>query len=706
MALIGKIRNNMWAVFIIIALALLSFILMDSMGPGGGQGMNVNQAIGSVNGEKLKQMDFERTYSTLFNNASDPNVGREALWNYFVDKSISDTEAEALGMAVGRDELMDLQFGTNLSPIIYQNFANPQTGQLDVARLQQIKNQIESGEPLNVQFATYWAEQEQQIKTTQIQTKLNNMVSKAYYTPNWLAESVYKEENSTADIAVVKIPFDNIPSDGITVSDSDISAYAADHKSEYELKEEMRVLEYITYNVFPTSADSTQWRDKTIATMDKFRMATNDSLFAFSNNGFYSPLYGKVEQFDEFYRERIGGYEVGEVHGPHLLGNNYQAIKIVDKKILPDSVKAAHILKRVTPGNAEQLEEANRLVDSLMTVLSRNKSKFGELASTFSEDLSNKEDGGDLGYFAQGAMVGEFNEVAFHTGKENNFYKVQTQFGVHLLYIKDQKFETRDPKYKVAYISTPIIPSKTTESDVYDAMLTLVGEYQYLSDIKEAVKSDPVLTVETSENLPINGYSIGQLGGGSTSRDIVKFVFDAGTEVNDVSPIVFQYTDPIRYFTNKYVIAGLADIKKAGMPPVADLRNELEFTVMNQLKGKKALASISGSDLNGIAGQYSVSVDTIRSVNMLNNFVAGLGNEPGPIGAAFSQEVGSVSAPILGNSGVFVVKTLSRDDAGEISGLASIKKAISQEKKSKGQFGLMKALRDNVTIEDNRSLYY
>ena len=468
----------------------------------------------------------------------------------------------------------------------------------------------------------------------------------------------------------------------------------------------MRVVDYITYNVYPTLADSTQWKNKTIETMERFRSASNDSLFSFSNNGFYSALYGMVEQFDEFYREKLGNYQVGEVYGPHLLGNNYQAIKIVDKKILPDSVKASHILKRVTPGNAEQLEEANRLIDSLMTVLSRNKGKFEELAQTFSEDLSNKEDGGDLGYFVQGSMLSAFNNLAFHTGKENNLYKVQTEFGVHLLFIKDQKYINREPKYKVAYISTPIIPSKATESDAYDAMLTLVGEYQYLSDIKEAIKSDPMLRAETSENLPINGYTVGQLGGGSTSRDIVKFAFDAGTEVNDVSPNVFQYTDPIRYYTNKYVIAGLSGIKKAGIPPVADLRNDLEFTVMNQLKGRKALTNISGSDLGSIASKYSLSVDTIRGVNMLNNFIAGLGNEPGAIGAAFGQEIGSVSAPLLGNSGVFVVKTLSKNESGDITGLSAIKKAISQEKRSSGQFGLMKALRDNVEVEDSRSLFY
>jgi len=108
MALIGKIRNNMWLVFIIIALALAAFVLMDAQGPGGGAGASMNAAVGTIAGQKVKQMDFERTYSTLFSNAPDPNVGREALWNYFVQKGIVDKEADALGMNVSREELMIL----------------------------------------------------------------------------------------------------------------------------------------------------------------------------------------------------------------------------------------------------------------------------------------------------------------------------------------------------------------------------------------------------------------------------------------------------------------------------------------------------------------------------------------------------------------------------------------------------------------------
>ena len=696
----------MWLVFIIIALALAAFVLMDAQGPGGGAGASMNTAVGTVAGQKVKQMDFEKTFSTLFNNAPEVNAGREALWNYFVQKGIVDKEANALGMSVSRDELMDLQFGANLSPIIYQSFANPQTGQLDVAQLQQIKNQLESGEQLNPQFAQFWAEQEKQIKTTQLQTKLNNMVAKGFYTPNWMAETIHKEENGTVDVAVVKIPFDNIQAGDLSVSDADLTAYANKYKHEYEVKEETRKVDLVTYNIVATPEDTATWSNENEEVRARFQDATNDSLFALGNNGFYSPLYIQPEQLDEFYLDRIADFEVGQAYGPFLLGPAFQSIKVVDKKVLPDSVNAAHILRRVTPGNEEQLTEANRLIDSLQNVLSRNKSKFGELAAEFSEDATNKDDDGDLGYFTQGAIP-PFNNLAFHTGQENNIYKIETQLGVHLVYIKDQKYLDRDPEYQVAIVNTAIVPSKNTESEAYDIMLDLVDSYQYMGDLKAAAAGNPLLTVETSPGLKINDYEVSPLAAGNSSRDIVKFAFDNDTKVNDVSANVFQYTDPIRYYTNKYVIAGLNSIAAPGIPSAADLRNEIEFTVMNQKKGEKAVASISGSDLNGIASQYNVTVDTIRNINLLNTFVAGLGNEPAVTGAAYAQGVNSVSQPILGNSGVFVVKTIGKNEAGDIGAQLSIlKNTISGQKRTSSQFGLVEALKENVKIEDGRAKFY
>ena len=705
MALIGKIRNNMWAVFIIIALALLSFILMDAMGPGGG-GPSVNTSVGEIAGQKVSNNEFESAYRTLFNNSQDPNASRASLWNYFVEQKIVNKEAEALGLNVGYDELMDLQFGTNLSPIVYQNFINPNTGQLDVAQLQQVKQQLESGTALNPQLAQFWKEQELQIVKTQLQTKMNSLVQKAIYTPNWMAQAMYNEENGTADLAVVKIPFDMIPAGDIKVSDSDVTNYIKKNKADFERKEEKRVLEFVKMNITPTPIDSMKLSEEFAGMISRFAETTDDSLYAVSNGGFYGTYFSKAEEIDEAYQNDLASYEVGKVYGPYTMRNSYQAVKLIDKKVLPDSVRASHILRRVTPGNITQLETADKLIDSLMAVAKSGRTPFDTLAAKFSEDLSNSAKGGDLGYFVQGAMVAPFNKAAFIDGKTGGYYKVNTQFGIHLIYIEDQKFLTNEPKYNLAYINLPIMPSKETQNSLYEIMVDLVSAHPYLDDLKKAVEGIGNLDMVTSNDLGINDYLITGLPSGNTTRDIVKWGFDKETSVNDVSPVVYQFQDPVLYFNSSCVIVGLGQIKAPGLPTASEVRNQVEFTILNNLKAEALAKSISSSDLNSVAGQYNTMVDTVRGVNMLNTFVAGLGNEPEVLGKTFGQEAGTVSAPIVGNSGVFLVKTLNKQAAGDVTNLSYIKKTVADKTKGQTQFLLLESLKDKVKIKDNRSMFY
>ena len=66
------------------------------------------------------------------------------------------------------------------------------------------------------------------------------------------------------------------------------------------------------------------------------------------------------------------------------------------------------------------------------------KAKFIELAKDKSTGPSGPK-GGDLGYFAQGQMVPEFNAKVFSM-KVGSFSKpVKTQFGFHVIYLEDKK---------------------------------------------------------------------------------------------------------------------------------------------------------------------------------------------------------------------------------------------------------------------------
>jgi hypothetical protein len=237
-------------------------------------------------------------------------------------------------------------------------------------------------------------------------------------------------------------------------------------------------------------------------------------------------------------------------------------------------------------------------------------------------------------------------------------------------------------------------------------MLDLVSSYPYLDDLRKAVEADPAFNMQTSPQLGINDFRIQGIGEGSTSRELVKWAFDPETQVDDVSPTVFTYTDNFLYFNSQYVIAALSRIIDPGLPSANDVRSNVEFAVLNRKKGEQVLSSISSSNLSEVASQYNVTVDTFRTLNLLNTFVAGLGNEPEVLGTAFGMDENETSSAILGNSGVFILQTLGKVPSGDISDIGFLKKSLSDRFKTSTPNLLMEALRKGVEIKDNRSVYY
>lgn len=70
---------------------------------------------------------------------------------------------------------------------------------------------------------------------------------------------------------------------------------------------------------------------------------------------------------------------------------------------------------------------------------------FTKMAKEHSKDPGSKEDGGDLGYFAQGQMVPEFETAAFKLKKGDVSMPVQTKFGWHLIKIEDRRSRGAPP---------------------------------------------------------------------------------------------------------------------------------------------------------------------------------------------------------------------------------------------------------------------
>jgi peptidyl-prolyl cis-trans isomerase C len=120
-----------------------------------------------------------------------------------------------------------------------------------------------------------------------------------------------------------------------------------------------------------------------------------------------------------------------------------------DKFVQPEQVRAEHILIGVE-GRTE--EEAAALARELRSRALAGES-FSDLASEYSDDPSAATNRGDLGFFARGAMVPAFEEVAFALTTPGELGEpVRSPFGFHVIRLVErrtggkQAFDTVKPQ--------------------------------------------------------------------------------------------------------------------------------------------------------------------------------------------------------------------------------------------------------------------
>lgn len=101
-----------------------------------------------------------------------------------------------------------------------------------------------------------------------------------------------------------------------------------------------------------------------------------------------------------------------------------------DKFVVPENLEASHILVKTE----QEAKDIIKLIDKS----AKKEDKFKELAKTKSQDPAGKN-GGYLGKFSVDQMVPEFSEAAAKLTK-GSYSKtpVKTQFGYHIIFLKDK----------------------------------------------------------------------------------------------------------------------------------------------------------------------------------------------------------------------------------------------------------------------------
>ena len=510
----------------------------------------------------------------------------------------------------------------------------------------------------------------------------------------------FRENNERREILIVRVPFDKVKDEEAPVTDSDYKAFLELNPRLYDQDAESRVISFVAFDVVPSSVDSANTYAAAVKLIEGFRNAKNDSTHVLANGGAYMDVFATKDKFPAAYGDSVMSRPIGAIVGPILDEGEWRVIKILDRRVLPDSVRARHILLR------EANPENEARADSLIALVKSGKARFDSLAMKLSTDKGSGQKGGDLGWLANGATVPEFNNVLFVTGEQGKIYKVATQFGWHIIEITGKKFIKNEPAAKVAVLSRRIEPSKTTQQSVKDKAVALVQQSKSITELGDLAGKQN-LQLQNTAAVKVNDFNLGAvLGSGEDARDIIRWAFEENTKTGSVSKEIFAIGDTKGgYFDSKYVVAAIKSIVPVGKATVATLKSldDATLRVKNLKKAEViALKAVGALDLSAFAAQWNGRVDTLRGANFFQT-----NGEPRVIGTAFALETGKVSTPVVGNSAVHLVQALSDKSQPALPpDMTMFRRQLSSQAIGAMRMGLMKSLVRQYEVQDNRFRFW
>lgn len=651
MAILQKTREKAgMAVSIIIALALLSFIIDPQTLETAFNAMSSRNDVGVINGKTISYLDFQQdvdkfttinemvTGSSAQSEQQQEQV-RNAAWQSLLDRYLFVKNAKAAGIRVGEEEMKDLLAGDMISPVVSQNPAfMDENGNFSKDALQNLINNISQDQ--TGRLKEYWNYIQNTVYTQQFYAKYGSLFTNSNFQNPLMLRRAIAENNNTTNVDFVMVPNYGMDTT-VKVSGDEIRKYYESHKNMFK-QNASRDMEYVVFEVKPSEADINATNEAIGKVYDEFSTTDNMKSFLARNSekslNEYWYKAGELSTVNSGISEFVDANAQGT--SPIVSDNNvFYAARIMATAQIPDSVYVRHILLQ---GATETK------ADSLLNVLVKGEN-FSNVAASYSADTRSAADGeqGNVGWMTQTYMIPGFESVL--TAQVGKPYIVKTQYGTHIVEVAKRTAPVA--KKQVAILEKTALASGETFNSYYAqaSKFSKIAAGKY-NNYKAAVDSMGLYSHPMKVTEATSSY-----GSISQAKEVTRWVFD--NKVGNVSEIITV--------NNNYLfVATVTGIHKEGIAKIDEVKEAIRQQLYAQKASEKAAADIAQkiqgiSDLQAIADTLHSSVSTGVDVRFAS--LAGQGLDPKFIGAASVAPEGKICGPVAGTIGTYIFKVNSRD---------------------------------------------
>lgn len=358
----------------------------------------------------------------------------------------------------------------------------------------------------------------------------------------------------------------------------------------------------------------------------------------------------------------------------------------------PEQIRASHILFK-TEGKDEA---AVRKVAEEVLKKAKSGADFAALARQYSDDDSNKKQGGDLDYFSKGTMVKEFDDVAWAMQPGQISDLVKSPFGLHIIKLVDKR-----------PANTKTLAEVRPQIEDQIRMEKAQAEAQTTAD---AIAKDISTPADLDKVAKAHSLTVGDSGLFARDEPLAGIGFAPNVAAEAFTMQVDKVSGELRTNTGFAFIA-LAEIKPPATPKLDEVKDKVKEDVIRQkaveiARAKAAtMAQTAKSNFAAAAKSAGVEVKTTDFVTR-GTALPEVGVSPAVDNAVFALKTGDTSAPIATDNAVVVAHVKERQDpssANEAADKENLRAQLLEQKRGEFFASYMSKAKQKLKIGYNES---